>query len=153
MDNTIDKEKRINDKVERIMAILRGEEVPTGYDTYFIHITFENEVQKEKDLILEGKDKYSQILGTTFYYRKDVPFGEHRKGNQIHYHFFTKNGKELFAINQDGTAHDGYHGITIPQAIADFLRQKGFSIPKNNLIEAVETLFNCSTNSRQLLLD
>lgn len=153
MDSQNNKERRINDKVERIMAILRGEEIPMGYDTYIIHITFENEAQKKNGLILEGKEKYTQIPGTTFYYRKDVPFGEHRKGNQIHYHFFTKDGKELFAINQDGTAHDGCHGIIIPQEIVDFLRQKGFTIPKNNLIESVEKFFNWSPNSRILLLD
>lgn len=65
-----------------------------------------------------------------FGFRVDIPFGEQRPGNQKHMHIYIKE-KEIFAINADGTSHDGYHGVQIPTKIIPFLKSKGITIPKN----------------------
>lgn len=56
--------------------------------------------------------------------------------NKQHIHVF-KNGKELFAINKDGSAHDDSAGKIIPGAIFNTLKQKypGFNFPPNRLIQ------------------
>lgn len=59
-----------------------------------------------------------------------LPFGEQRPGNQKHIHVYAKNGTELYSLNIDGTAHDGYHGVQIPDVEADYFRSKGFEIPE-----------------------
>lgn len=71
-------------------------------------------------------------------YRIDIPYGEQRPGHQKHMHIYVK-GKELFAINVDGTAHDGYHNVQIPNKIIPFLKDKGITIPQNNIIECLTT--------------
>ena len=74
-------------------------------------------------------------------YRIDIPFGEQRPGNQKHMHIYVKQN-EVFAINVDGTAHDGYHNVKIPDEIAPFIQSKGITLPPNNIIE-------CLTSERQ----
>ena len=71
-------------------------------------------------------------------YRIDIPYGEQRPGNQKHMHIYVKD-KEIFAINVDGTAHDGYHNVKIPEKIIPFLKDKGITIPQNNIIECLTT--------------
>ena len=71
-----------------------------------------------------------------FGYRIDIPYGEQRPGNQKHMHIY-KNNEEIFAINADGTAHDGYHKVKIPEKIVPFLISKGITIPPDNIIECL----------------
>ncbi len=85
--------------------------------------------------IIEAKTSFNQIPGAKYYtYRFDRPFGEQKPGNQGHFHIF-KRGDELFAINVDGTGHDGCHKIRIPDDIVPFLKDKGVVIPKDQIIE------------------
>ena len=91
----------------------------------------------EVNLFIEGL--YKPIPGLNRYgYRIDIPHGEQRPGNQKHMHIYVKNN-ELLALNIDGTAHDGYHNVEIPKKLITFLKDKGFTIPPNNLIEYVNT--------------
>jgi hypothetical protein len=55
-----------------------------------------------------------------------------------HIQVYARNN-QIFAINKDGTAHDGYHKVKIPGRVADELRSRypDWSIPMDNLIEAV----------------
>ena len=55
-----------------------------------------------------------------------------------HLHIFAKDN-ELFAINRDGTAHDGYHGVSIPSKVQDFIRSKDpdFKLPTNGILESM----------------
>ena len=71
-------------------------------------------------------------------YRIDIPYGEQRPGNQKHMHIYVKQN-ELFAINADGTAHDGYHNVKIPDDIVPFMQSKGIAVPPNNIIECLTT--------------
>jgi hypothetical protein len=70
----------------------------------------------------------------TYLYRIDPPNGEISKGNQKHIHIY-KRKSELFAINVDGSAHDGCHGVQIPKKVIPFLQSKGFPVPKDRIIE------------------
>lgn len=88
------------------------------------------------------------IPGTRYTYRIDIPFGEQRPGNQKHIHVLAKNGDELFAMNVDGTAHDGYHKVQIPQDVRTFLFDKGFTLPPNNIIE----FYTSTQNTSRLLI-
>lgn len=92
----------------------------------------------------EAKQINPIIPGTKYTYRIDIPFGEQRPGNQKHIHVLAKNGNELFAMNVDGTAHDGYHKVQIPQDVRTFLFDKGFSLPPNNIIEFYTSTQNTS---------
>ena len=87
------------------------------------------------ELIVEKKDKFPQIPGTRYSFRKDNPRGIPGPGNQQHIHIYALDTTELFAINIDGSAHDGCHGAKIPEEIAQFLIKKGFTVPSNRIIE------------------
>lgn len=61
-------------------------------------------IENEKKLF---ESKIMPINGTRLSYRIDNPRDEARPGNQRHIHVIAKNG-ELFAMNVDGSAHDGF---------------------------------------------
>ncbi len=86
-------------------------------------------------LILEAKDVFSPMPGVKNYsYRIDSQLGDGGPGRQRHIHVYYR-GNEVFAMNADATAHDGYHQVRIPDNVATFLSGKGFKIPANNIIE------------------
>lgn len=87
------------------------------------------------ELIVEKKDKFPQIPGTRYSFRKDKPRGIAGPGNQQHIHIYAPDNTQLFAINIDGTAHDGCHAAKIPEEIAAFLISKGYKVPENRIIE------------------
>lgn len=84
--------------------------------------------------IVEAKHQFPYIPGTKYTYRIDQPNGEPRPGNLKHIHIFGKNG-QLVAMNVDGSAHDGYHQVRIPDDVIPFLQKKGFTLPPENIIE------------------
>lgn len=86
-------------------------------------------------LIIEAKTVFDPIPGVKHYtYRIDPQLGEGGPGRQRHIHIYY-NGKEMFAMNADSTAHDGYHQVRIPDDVAPFMKKKGFPLPNNNIIE------------------
>lgn len=101
-----------------------------------------------QELLLEKKDYGTCIPGTKYYYRIDKPRGEAGDGNLRHIHVYADRNKQLFALNADGTAHDGCHGAKIDKQAAKFLRAKGFTVPDNLVIEWYRP-----GAGRQLLLD
>lgn len=100
----------------------------------------ENIVVDDFIVVEDGKrlfeSKIMPINGTRLSYRIDNPRGEAGPGNQRHIHIIAKSG-ELFAMNVDGSAHDGCHGVQIPDTVVDFIKKKGFSVPDNHIIEMV----------------
>ena len=100
------------------------------------------------ELIVEKKDKFPQIPGTRYSFRKDNPRGIPGPGNQQHIHIYAPDKTELFAINIEGSAHDGCHGAKIPEDIALFLKSKGFIVPSNRIIE----LYTPHISSEKILL-
>lgn len=91
--------------------------------------------KKERLILLESKNAFSPVPGVKHYsYRIDKQQGDGGPGRQRHVHLYY-NGKELFAMNIDASAHDGYHQVEIPKELNPFLVSKGFPIPSNNIIE------------------
>lgn len=60
----------------------------------------------------------------------------HGPGMQDHIHVYAKN-RQLFAINRDGSAHDGFHGVKIPNHVRRRAAElfPSFSWPEDNIIE------------------
>lgn len=124
--------KSLSDKIREIEDILMNESIVDGI-IIIDDIPLKDFYQV--GLIVERKDKFPQIPGTRYSFRKDNPRGTPGPGNQTHIHIYAPNKDELFAINIDGSAHDGCHGAKIPKEIAKFLTDKGFKVPKNHIIE------------------
>ena len=82
---------------------------------------------------------YKIIPGTTLSYRFDPANTNTR--TQGHFHVFAKrNGKggQLFAVNMDGSGHDGSSGTTISRKQADYLQSKGVQVPLNLTLESID---------------
>lgn len=81
-------------------------------------------------------------------YRIDPPHNS--ENGQKHIHFMDKSG-EIFALNKDGSAHDGWHGVQIPNKVLAELPNimPGLTIPKNGLIECV--LKTCDSEEETIL--
>ena len=106
-------------------------------DTLYVDSSLAIEPEKQS-LIIEAKTL--QVGKTKYWYRIDKPFGEPGPGKQEHMHGFIrkkKNLSDIFAVNKDGSAHDGWHNTTIPNDFNPILNANGFRIPKGNLIEMV----------------
>lgn len=60
---------------------------------------------------------------------------------QRHAHIFAMpdgEGRQLYAVNVDGSGHDGSSGIEISGSHAEFLRRKGFAVPVTNILEQLD---------------
>lgn len=94
-----------------------------------------NDRVDKSGFIVEAKVLYDPVPGVKKYsYRIDKQQGEGGPGRQRHIHIFYNN-EELFAMNVDSTAHDGYHQVRIPDELSSFLKKKGFPLPPNSIIE------------------
>jgi len=88
---------------------------------------------------LDEHHVYRQFPGEKTYYRIDS--GNTSTLTQRHAHVYAQpegKGKQLFAVNTDGSGHDGSSGTEISSSHADFLRGKGFDIPITNIIEQLD---------------
>lgn len=101
---------------------------------------------------LEDKDKalrsrvdlfehvlYKRLPGSNNSYRQDA--GNTNTMTVRHSHVYAKlNGKgaQLYAVNWDGSGHDGSSGLTIPATHADHFRSLGYAIPDTNILESVD---------------
>jgi hypothetical protein len=84
--------------------------------------------------ILREHELYKSIPKSTFKFRIDKAYPQFNI--QRHIHIYDKKGNEIYSVNFDGTGHDGHHNELLSNTIADFLRDLGFSIRSNNLIES-----------------
>ena len=131
--------KTTEEKINRILEILDNDVIMIFPDMIF--------TDKELPELCEAKDCFTPIPGLKGYsFRKDKPSGIPGPGNQYHYHIYLQ-GKEVFAVNNDGTGHDGFHNVRIDKELADYLRQKGANVPDTNLIECRDY------SNKQLLFD
>jgi len=89
------------------------------------------------EYIAESND-YQRIPKTQMSARFDK--GDTNKSTKDHAHIFAKQngqGKQLLAINIDGTGHDGSSGKTIPKKVGDFLKTNGYIVPLNYVVESI----------------
>ena len=114
-------------------------------DSFAVHILFS---AFEAGLVLEGKSKSFELGGA---YSAQLHHA-HTSPGQTHIHVYAKNN-QLFAMNQDGSAHDRSHGSQIPNNVAQAITQKflGFTLPPDNFIEGAPAEI-LTAFVRQLLL-
>lgn len=82
---------------------------------------------------------YKRIPGSRSSYREDP--GNSNTMTIKHSHVYGRpNGKgaQLYAVNWDGSGHDGSSGRLIPNAHADYFRSRGYAIPDTNILECFD---------------
>lgn len=91
---------------------------------------------EEIPLLLESRQKGRILVGT---YSYDIHMG-HNSTGEYHLVLYDK-GREILAINKiSGTAHDGYHGVRIPNKAFDVLKKKfsDWKWPENQILESTQ---------------
>jgi len=98
---------------------------------YIIVIFFHEE---ESQLLIEAKSKGEPLIGT-YSVTKHQP---HTQPGDYHLHVHNGNN-QIFAINQNGSAHDGYHGVKIPNKVykALVIKYNDWTFPPSKIIETV----------------
>lgn len=92
-----------------------------------------------------------KIPGTSMYYT--IHKGNISTKTLSHCHIFASKGnsKQIYSINIDGTRHDNIQkkNIIIPSPIANHLRNIGFNISSNNIVEvmSINNLFESSNDT------
>ncbi len=81
----------------------------------------------------ESKQRGNHLIGN-YSYLKHPP---HTTPGEYHLHVYDGNN-QIFAINKNGTAHDGYHGVRIPNKVYNALKQIyiDWTFPENKIIES-----------------
>lgn len=81
----------------------------------------------------ESKSKGNYLIGN-YSYLKHPP---HTTPGEYHIHVYDGQN-QIFAINKNGTAHDGYHGVRIPNKVFKALTQKfnDWTFPSDQIIES-----------------
>ena len=87
---------------------------------------------KAEDVLLEAIEK---PVGKGYTLRKDSPHDA--ATGQYHAHGRDRKGRELFAVNLNGSAHDGYHQTRIPKIFIAPLKKLGFTVPTDGMIECI----------------
>lgn len=98
---------------------------------------------KNCELITEH-NVYKPFGKSTLVYRIDK--GDGTPGHLTHIHVYSKSG-QLFAMNIDGTSHDGSKARLSKQAQRK-LSELGFQVPKDGILEWIKF-----DNNRMLLFD
>ena len=114
-------------------------------DGYVVHILFAN---SDGGLLVEGKSKTFELGGQY----SAMLHQAHSNPGQIHIHVYAKNRK-LFAMNQDGSAHDRSHQTRIPNEVATAISKKfpSFTLPPDNFIESAPREINSKFGAQLLL--
>ena len=96
---------------------------------------------------------YKMIPTTNNSYREDP--GKMATLTMTHSHVFAApngKGKQLYAVNINGSGHDGSSGAAISTAHAEYFRSKGYYIPPNNILETID-ISQINKNEYRILLD
>jgi hypothetical protein len=95
------------------------------------------EAENEKRLLLEF-ECYQLIPGTNNSYREDRMNTSSKALKNAHVYARQKGvGRKLYAVNYDGSGHDGSSGMQIPSSHAEYFRSKGYNIAKSNILECI----------------
>lgn len=100
----------------------------------------EEREKKIKALVLALEHHtYKNIPGTRNSVRVDP--GNTNTLTQRHAHIYARpngGGKQLYAVNLDGSGHDGSSGTVIVAKHAEYLRASGWEIPLNLTLESLD---------------
>jgi hypothetical protein len=105
--------------------------------------------QKKIAMIVEGSTYFNDPPDS---YRRDT---RHTPQGMTHMHVF-RNKNQMGVVNLDGSGHDGSSGKILYRRQGDFVRSKGFNLPKNNVIasdlnESYEPLYVVIISESELL--
>lgn len=114
---------------------MAGQEETLEIEGYKIIITYHN---NNSQLLKEANHRGKHLVGTF----SVLQHSAHTNPGEIHLHVYNKNN-QIFAINQSGSAHDGYHGVRIPNKVFKALKKQypKFNFPKTQIIESIEYTF------------
>lgn len=118
--------------------IIKEPAVKKGFKQFLKESSDKDEVLRSRVDLFEHV-LYKRIPGTSSSYRQDA--GNTNTLTVRHSHVYGKlNGKgaQLYAVNWDGSGHDGSSGLTIPATHADHFRSLGYAIPDTNILECVD---------------
>lgn len=89
-------------------------------------------------LLLEAKHKGNPLIGSYSYFQHQ----RHTPDGDYHLHIYDGDN-EIFAINKGGSAHDGYHGVRIPNKVYKELmkRYKNWKFPPDQIVETVNYFY------------
>lgn len=105
----------------------------------------ETEVQE----LHESKNKGRQLVGT---YTYDI-HKPHNPTGEYHIHLRDK-GNEILSMNKvSGTAHDGYHGVRIPNKAFKALKDQlpDWNWPNNQILESLQYTYILDKNATDYL--
>jgi hypothetical protein len=99
-------------------------------DAYIVSIYTDDD--PISSLLTEAQHKGIPI-GGKYSLQKHSP---HIPDSDYHLHVYARKN-QILAINKDGTAHDGSHGVIIPNVVANAIRSMfpDWQLPPNNVIE------------------
>ena len=110
--------------------------------------------QAKKLFDLFEHQTYKNIPGTTNSYREDP--GNTNSMTNKHSHVYAKpkgKGSQIYSVNINGSGHDGSSGIEIPSSHAAFFKDKGYSIPDNNILESLVLVESLAKDYELIILD
>jgi hypothetical protein len=125
---------------------------------YFLHIYYSfletdglSQDQSFSRIIQESRQ---QSINNMYSYRLDQCNYMGYNPEKTHIHVY-KRGSELCAINRDGTAHDGCHGVRIPNVVADYISRKfpDITLPRGNIIESIDKYYSEESGEILFLLE
>jgi len=89
--------------------------------------------EKGSLFVNESKSRGDYLIGC-YSYLKHPP---HTTPGDYHLHVYA-DSNQIFAINKNGTAHDGYHGVRIPNKVYNALKSKfhDWTFPADKIIES-----------------
>ncbi|MBK8949046.1 MAG: hypothetical protein IPM68_09375 [Flavobacteriales bacterium] len=118
----------ISEKVDEVIDKLVAECTTT--ELFVDHLVRDVDTT-EPQLLLEY-EQYKQIPKTNKWYRFDS--GDTNTKTQDHVHVYQGKNKQLYAINQDGTPHDGSKA-QLGKKEMRFLTSLGFTPPADGILE------------------
>lgn len=128
-------------------------------DSEFLTLTYEDDdykykihIHTEDDFLVETNSvllEHTNIFRKGYSIREDPP---HTSKSLRHVHIMKKRN-QFAALNLDGTAHDGYHNVRLPNYICQVLTQfyPDFKVPENGIIEAYISPLDQIDNIKVLL--
>ena len=84
---------------------------------------------------LNEHNAYKQIPKTSYLYRIDI--GQNIPGKERHIHVYDQKFNQLYAMNIDGTSHDGSKWV-LSKKEKKFYSSIGFAYPENGILEWYE---------------
>lgn len=117
--------------------IKEGSQVTT-FKEYLRESADKEQAFRERILLFEH-EVYKLIPSTNNSVRADPGNTNTMTMRQSHVYAKPKGrGKELYAVNIDGSGHDGSSGTKIPARHADYFRSLGYAISPTNILESLD---------------